>query len=69
MINNMIYMNAPGEYIILQYIRMKFNHSIRFHIYPIINHSYKSQKLEGSEKEYMTHVGYVVDSVMRFIRD
>ena len=31
--------------------------------------SYKSQKLEGSKKEYITHVWYVVDSKMRFIRD
>ena len=35
----------------------------------IASYSYKSQKLKGFEKENMTHVGYVIDSKMRFIRD
>ena len=57
----MIYMNAQEQYIILLYIRMKFKVFIALYS--------KSQNLEGYEKEYMTHVGYVVDSKMRFIRD
>ena len=55
-------MNASEEYIILLYIRMQFKTLIALY-------SYKSQKLEGSEKEYMIHIGYVVDSKTRFIRD
>ena len=57
----MIYMNAPEEYIILLYIRLQFKVLIALYS--------KSQNLQGYEKEYMTHVGYVVDSKMRFIRD
>ena len=51
--------DAPEEYIILLYIRMQFKILIALY-------SYKSQKFEGYEKEYITQIWYVVDSKMRF---
>ena len=62
MFNKLIYMNAPEEYIILLLIRMQFKILIALY-------SYKSQKLEGYEKEYMIHVGMLLLQKMRFSRD
>ena len=45
--------DALEEYIILPHIRMQF-------IILIASYSYKSQKLKGSKKEYMTHVGILL---------
>ena len=61
MFNKMIYPSAQEEFIILLNIIMQFKVLIALYS--------KSQNLERYEKEYMTHVGYVVDSKMRFIRN
>ena len=51
--------DAPEEYKILLYIRMQFKILIALY-------SYKPQKFEGYEKEYISRIWYVVDSKMRF---
>ena len=61
MFNKMIYPSAQEEFIILLNIIMQFKVLIALYS--------KSQNLERYAKEYMTHVGYVVDSKMRFIRN